>query len=409
MPREISLGNIYCDILVNKGIIFSGYVNKWIRGIWEENMKKIVFILTVVLIFLSSLVYGEDYIEPSDEKAIVIEASEPENREDLYQDIMVQMVTIEITSGKYKGDIREIENHLPDNAAYSILVEKGDKVIVMIEDYEDWYQVYISDYQRSDYIVYLLVLGVILVLVIGRIKGLKSILSLGLTISAVIYILLPQILKGANPIPVSIMISIGVTVITIFLVGGINSKGVSAILGTISGVIIAGAISYIVGNQAHLTGLSAEEATMLIYIPQQIEFNFKNLLFSGIILGSLGAVMDVGMSISSSIEEIYKANNALSIRELFNSGMNVGRDIMGTMINTLILAYTGTSIPMLLLFMAHETSMTKIINLDIIATEVVRSLSGSIGLILTIPITAFISSLLIKKQSQDKEGVDLND
>lgn len=206
------------------------------------------------------------------------------------------------------------------------------------------------------------------------------------------------------------MISIGVTVITIFLVGGINSKGVSAILGTIAGVVIAGIISYIVGTKAHLTGLSAEEATMLIYIPQGIQFDFKNLLFSGIILGSLGAVMDVGMSISSSVEEIYRANSALSIKELFQSGMNVGRDIMGTMINTLILAYTGTSIPMLLLFMAYETSMTKIVNLDIIATEVVRSLSGSIGLIFTIPITALISSILIKKQFLNKrKEVDLND
>ena len=163
-----------------------------------------------------------------------------------------------------------------------------------------------------------------------------------------------------------------------------------------SGVLVAGLISYLVGSQINLTGMSADEATILLYIPQEITFDFRNLLFAGIILGALGAIMGVGMSITSSIDEIYKANNQLSVKELFDSGMNVGKDIMGTMINTLILAYAGTSIPLLLVFMAYETSMTKIINMDIIATEIVRALSGSIGLILTIPITALIASILIR-------------
>jgi uncharacterized membrane protein len=115
-------------------------------------------------------------------------------------------------------------------------------------------------------------------------------------------------------------------------------------------------------------------------------------------MGSLGAAMDIGISISSSIEEIHKANPRLSRRRLFRSGMNVGKDVMGTMVNTLILAYTGTSIPMLLLFMAYETELSKVFNLDVIATEVVRSLSGSIGLILTIPITALFASHYSKEQ-----------
>ena len=142
------------------------------------------------------------------------------------------------------------------------------------------------------------------------------------------------------------------------------------------------------------------EAMMLAYIPQEVNFDFRSLLFSGIILGSLGAVMDVGMSISSAIEEIYNANSNITRKDLFTSGMNVGKDIMGTMTNTLILAYTGSSIPILLLFMAYETSMIKILNLDIIATEVIRSLAGSIGLVLTIPLTAFIASVLIKKDNK---------
>lgn len=337
------------------------------------------------------------------EKAKVLEAGEAEYSEDLYHEFQMQRVKVQVLSGKYKDLVVDIENHLSDNQAYNIFVKDGDKVVVMIEEFEDGYDVYIADYYRSNYILFLVILAIVLVIAIGRFKGLKAVISLSLTMAAIVYILLPQILKGVDPIPLSIIISIGVTVITIFLVGGINNKSVAAIIGTSFGVVIAGLISYIVGTKAHLTGLSAEEATMLIYIPQEVTFNFRSLMFSGIILGSLGAVMDVGMSISSSIEEIYNANKDLSIKELFNAGMNVGKDIMGTMINTLILAYAGTSIPLLLVFMAYETSLTKIFNLDVIATEIVRSLSGSIGLILTIPITALIASTLIKRTRNRKD------
>lgn len=362
-------------------------------------MKKRILFIILILILSSSFVYAdEEFIEPLMEKAIVLEVGEIESSEEFGGFVQTQDVKLKITSGKYKGEIRDIENHLSDNVVYNILVEKGDKVVIMIEEYGDNYEVYIADYSRTDYIIYLTILFILLMLVIGRTKGLKSIISLSLTIASIFYILLPQILKGANPIPISILIAIGVTIITIILVSGINSKSMAAIIGTSAGVIIAGSISYYVGLKINLSGLSAEEATMLMYIPQNISFDFKNLLFSGIILGALGAIMDVGVSIASSIEEVHNANNDLTAKELFSSGMNIGKDVMGTMTNTLILAYTGSSIPLLLLFMAYETSLVKVLNLDVIATEVIRSLSGSIGLVLTIPITAFVASVLIKRQ-----------
>lgn len=367
-------------------------------------MKKLIFILSLIMIFSSIVVYGEENFEEVPyltEKATVIEAGPVEDT--MYEDFegKTQQLKAKITSGKYKGEIFEIQNDLSNNAVYDIIVKEGDKVVVMIEEHDDGAVAFVADYSRGDYTLYLTILFVALILIIGRSKGVKAIISLGLTMISILYILLPSILKGANPIPISIAISIGVTVITIVIVGGINSKSIAAIIGTTAGVIIAGLISYFVGTKINLTGLSAEEASMLMYIPQGITFNFKNLLFSGIILGALGAVMDVGMSVASSIEEIHRANSDLTQRELFKSGMNVGKDVMGTMTNTLILAYAGSSIPMLLLFMAYETSMIKIMNLDVIATEIVRSLSGSIGLILTIPITALIASILIKRDKEE--------
>jgi len=371
-------------------------------------MKRVILLLLLVTAFITAAMptafameAGMNEFETEmefanyTERGTVLQASEIEERPEDY--FSVQNVTLRIDSGKFKGDIHEIENVLSDHAYYDIIVEEGQRVSLMIEEYPDGgYNVYISDYYRINSIIYLLGAFVVLVVLIGGPKGVKSLISLGVTISAVLFVMLPLILKGINPILVSVITAVLVTIVTIVLVAGFNHKSLSAIAGTSIGVIVAGVISYIVGNQASLSGLSAEEATMLMYIPQGIQFNFRHLLFAGIIMGALGAAMDVGISIASAIDEIHKANPRLSARRLFRSGMNVGKDVMGTMVNTLILAYTGTSIPMLLLFMAYETDLSKVFNLDVIATEIVRSLSGSIGLILTIPITAMIASYYAK-------------
>lgn len=365
------------------------------------------WIIVLVLLFLTQSTYAEDtgefitYIE----KAKVVSVNNEEILEE-FEGIVnrVQDVTLEILSGKYKGKTIEVSNYVSDNAAYEIYVKDGDKIIVMIEEYPDGnMDVNISDYLRETHVYYLLGLFFLLLIVIGKGKGFKSVLTLTITVLMVIKILLPSILKGIDPIVTSVFISIGVTIITILVIGGINSKSISAILGTSAGVLIAGLIAYIVGSKVQLTGLSGEDAMALMYIPQDIQLDFRSLLFSGIILGALGAIMDVGMSVASSIDEIHNANKNLTSRELFKAGMNVGKDIMGTMTNTLILAYAGSSLTLLLLLMAHEVPMRKIINFDIMATEIVRSLSGSIGLVLTVPITALVSSILVKR-SHAKES-----
>jgi uncharacterized membrane protein len=309
-----------------------------------------------------------------------------------------QAVKLKVTSGKYKGKVFEINHNIPDNYVYAIEVKKGDQVVINIDEYIDGkLDVAVTDYKRQHYVLYLYIVFIILIMIIGKTKGVKAVITLSLTMFAILKILLPAMLNGMNPIPITIAISIAITIITMFVIGGFNYKSIAGIIGTSGGVVIAGLIAYFIGSKVKLTGLSSEEAVMLMNIPQKVNFDFKSLLFSGIIMGALGAVMDIGMSISSAMEEIHNANPALTKKELFSAGMNVGKDVMGTMTNTLILAYTGSSIPLLLLFMAHETSIIKILNLDIIATEVIRSLAGSIGLVLTIPLTAFVASIMMKK------------
>lgn len=371
--------------------------------------KKILIILVLIFIMIPNMGFanllGEDISTPIEEKAQVIEVREGEISPELKGFVKaIQYVLLEIKSGPFKGELIEVENYISENAIYEIFVEEGDRVIVVTqEEAGELKEVYISDYLRENYIYLLLGLFILLIIGIGGIKGIKSVLTLGLTIFLILKVMLPLMLQGIDPILISIAIAIVVTILTILIVGGINSKSISAILGTSIGVIIAGIIAFIVGNQINLTGLSGEEISMLMYIPQNIDLEFRSLLFAGIILGALGAIMDVGMSIASSIEEIYNANKNLTSKDLFKSGMNVGKDIMGTMTNTLILAYTGSSIPLLLLFMAYDTPIRKIMNLDLIATEIVRSLSGSIGLILTVPLTAFIASILVKKSKNREE------
>jgi uncharacterized membrane protein len=244
-------------------------------------------------------------------------------------------------------------------------------------------------------------------LVLGGLKGLKSFISLVVTGAAVFFIMLPLMLKGYSPIWVAVMVGAGSAAVTLVLVGGVGAKTLAAIIGTSGGVVAAGLLALLFGPAANLTGFASEEMHMLLYIPQNTDFDIRGILFAGMIIGALGAVMDVGMSVASAIQEIKNANPRMGTAALMRSGMNVGRDIMGTMSNTLILAYTGSAVPLLLLFMAYETPYLKIINLDLIATEVVRALTGSIGLILAIPITSFAAALLLGRSSGQQVSSDL--
>ena len=282
-------------------------------------MKKKIGLVLIIMIFSMGAVLAENSEPIAEvsfltEKARVLEVGPLVETGGEFYKGQVQAVTLEITSGDYKGEIFEVDNNLAENVAYNIIVEEGDKIVVSIAEggLSGGPDVNIADHYRGDYLLYLSLIFIVLIIIIGRLKGLRALVSLIITIAAILYILLPAILKGINPVPVSIGIAIAVTIITIFLIGGISQKSVAAIIGTSIGVLVAGLISYLVGSQINLTGMSADEATILLYIPQEITFDFRNLLFAGIILGALGAIMDVGMSIASSIDEIYKANNQLS-------------------------------------------------------------------------------------------------
>ncbi len=385
-------------------------------------MKKNIFILIVVLIIIISIFFGcsseprhtigqwekieEQKIKETQEgvqyrgKVLDIISDETQKLEGGLES-RLQVLEVEITNGAFKNEIIEVKNCIDPNSAYNITVNKGDGIFIIIEIGEDLNinNAYVTGLTRDKYIIFLTVAFVTILILVGKSKGLKAAITLALTGVAVVKIMLPLILRGYNPILVSAGISIGIIIITLIIISGFNRKTLSTIIGTSIGILIAGIFALVFGNVSKLTGLGNEEARMLMFIPQEINFDFRGLLFSGIILASLGAVMDVSMSISSSMFEILKIDPTIKKSDLVSAGMSVGRDIIGTMSNTLILVYVGCSLPLMLLFMAYDISFIEIINKDMIASEIVRALAGSIGLILAIPITVLISASLLNRKN----------
>lgn len=311
-----------------------------------------------------------------------------------------QALLIQIVSGADKGKERVTENSIPDNPAFAIIGEVGKKyLITKIENTKTGNEDYfIVDYYREKIVFYLVGAFLIVLIIIGGLKGFRAIVSLLVTIALIAILLIPSIEKGINPLCGAIIVSFLSTAFTMILVAGFNFKSLSSTLGTLVGVTASGLIAALVIKVASLSGLASTEA-MILWGNQLFEINFKGLLAAGMIVSCLGAVMDVAISISSSIQEIKTANPSYSFKELFKSGMNIGKDIMGTMTNTLVLAYTGMGLPLLLLI-SHEKNPMKFLNLELVVSELTAAIAGSIGLIISVPATCIIMSLLVQKEAR---------
>lgn len=364
----------------------------------------LILLMTLIVFPFPSFAQGEEEMipEPVTVRGKVLKITEDENVEPQpsYGDyeITYYQVMVEVLSGEHKGEIIPSQHITDERMLYKLEIDEGDEVLIYLETDESGqvYNANIAEIYRQKYLLYLTLLFLLSLTIFGGIKGLKTIVTLAITGLAIIKILLPGLVAGYNPILLTVGICAGVTTITLVIVSGLNKKSLAAIIGTTGGVLAAGIIALIFGSLSKLTGLGEQEAQMLMFIPQDTGFDFKGLLFAGIIIGALGAVMDVGMSISSSMSEIQIIKPNIGSRELMGAGMNVGRDIMGTMSNTLILAYAGASLPLLLLFFAHDIPVYEFINWETISAEIVRALAGSIGLILTIPLTAVTVAVLSK-------------
>jgi len=328
-------------------------------------------------------------------RARVLRVDQTRIDEQEYFTTIEQEVLVELTSGPYEGrEIEILNTFFEGDPVYDFVLEAGQEVIVVALGEEgDFEQVYVQDLARDRGVYYLLGAFVLVLLLVGRMKGLKTLITLVVTIFLIFQFLLPLLLMGYSPIPLAVIMASMAITFTLFVIGGLNLKSLVAILGTISGVIVAGLMAFWAGSIARLTGFGSHEAQMLYFLDQSIDF--RGLLFAGIIIGSLGAITDIGMSVASAAAEIRQASPDISSKDLFRGSLNVGRDVMGTMANTLIMAYVGAATPMLLLVMGYEMDWLKVINMDIIATEFVRGAAGSIGLVAAVPVTALLAARLL--------------
>ena len=362
-------------------------------------------LILFILLFFGAATFAEGPLQPQYAKARVMEVETFEHAplaESKIKEIS-QQVTLKVLSGKFKGEIITVEHMASSMMGGEMVLRPGDKVILFVDENPtpaesaDGSPVFnVADFARDTPIYWLAFLFALILIIIGGMKGVKSLVSLIITIGLIFLVLFPLTLWGFNPLLVSVVIAGIVSLIVFRIVGGKSVKSMAAAIGTLLGVAIAGVLAYVVGNMTHLTGMSSEESRILLY-SMDLRINYQGLLFGSILIGAMGAIMDVGMSIASAIDEVRKVHPEANFKNLFNAGMNVGRDVMGTMSNTLILAYTGSALPLLLLLIANNMSLSKILNMEMIAVEAVRALAGSIGLVLCIPITALISALMYSK------------
>ncbi len=317
----------------------------------------------------------------------------------------IQNLVVKVLSGEKKGN--------QYNATYTVMakenspfeydiLKEGDKVYLTIDERMDEPMVYISGIQRHNSLIVLSIIFLLAILIVGKKQGVKTILSLIITIIIMFFWVLPSIINGSSPIFVAIIASSVITIVSYLLISGFHKKTLAAAVGTVGGLILSAIITLIFAYFARLSGLN-EESMYLAFLPQGTQFNLVEILFAGIIIGALGACMDMSMSIASALDEIKKENITADRKTLFKAGMNIGKDVMGTNTNTLILAYVGSSLTILILYMAYGMTFSEIADVEVIAEAIIRSLAGSIGLIGVIPLTAFVSSLLYSNNSEIEE------
>jgi uncharacterized membrane protein len=277
--------------------------------------------------------------------------------------------------------------------------QTGDSLVVAYSKNIDGKDVfYIIDYVRRNSLLWMFFIFIILTVVVAQWRGLSSLLGMGISFLVIFRFILPKISTGSDPIQITIMGSLLIIPLTFYLSHGFNKKTTVAVMGTIAALIITGILAGIFVEAAKLSGFASEEAGFL-QVAKQGAVNIKGLLLAGIIIGVLGVLDDVTISQAAIVFQLKQANAKIKPGELYKRAMDVGKDHIASMVNTLVLVYTGAALPLLLLFIDNPRPFSEVINYEIIADEVVRTLVGSIGLVLAVPITTFIASLVVRKKS----------
>ena len=351
---------------------------------------------------------------------VPVQSDEPENRAD-YESASVdqilsdstekdpasdngyrgeQLLLVTVRSGDYKGQQMQVYNYV--GPLYGGPLKVGDRATVLISTYSDGtVNATVYEFDRLLPLCIVLVLFIAAAVAVGGRTGVKSLVALAVTLVCLFGVLLPSLMKGANTLLMTFIVCAYVAVVSLTIVGGVRKKTVCAMLGAVAGTALALLFGLLAQALTRVDGLRIEDVEPLLQLRQTgTPIGLRGLLVGGIIISALGAVMDVTMGIASSLAEVHAANPQLSRRELFRSGMNIGRDMVGTMTNTLILAFLGSGFTLILYLYSLGLSFRQLMSSAYVSMEVVSGVASSVGVILSIPLTALITAAVFTREKQ---------
>ncbi|MBD3184958.1 hypothetical protein GF312_21930 [Candidatus Poribacteria bacterium] len=309
-----------------------------------------------------------------------------------------EILRVKIKGGNYRNDQTLVQNIIDPNRIplNNVEVNNGDEVLLKVDGTkQSLYEAIMHNYSRDGILLYIIGLFIILMILVGRFQGIRTIIALTISLTIILEILLPLIMKGYDPVLSVIVISGFVAFTSLIIITGFNRKTGSATIGIMGGVITAGLLVLFADQRLHFTGISSSRAALAVQFTTSQNLDFRKILMAGIIMGLLGTAMDAAIAVASSVREVRNANPDLPAAKLVRAGMNVGTDVLGTMANTLIFAYVGLRL-MLIMTLAGTNILAggklEILSTETVAAEILRLLAGSIGLVLTIPITAFAAA-----------------
>lgn len=318
-----------------------------------------------------------------------------------------QTVTLELLTGDYRGNT--VEAVSSSSYLYGAHCEEGMRVIAEVNVSNDSLYVTVFSYDRTWMLYAIVLLFLITLCVIGGKQGFHSAVALVFTFVCIVFLFLPMIYRGISPILAAVVVAVLTTFVTMYLIGGISSKSVTSMIGTIAGVGISAILAVVFGKITQISGYNVSDIEQLEYVGLMTDVRIGELLYAGILISALGAVMDVAMSVASTINEIHFRNPDLSRKELFTSGIRVGKDMMGTMSNTLILAFTGSSINTLVFMYVYGYTATQITNMYSIGIEIIQGIASTMGVILTVPIVSVICAWHLKHGTRSSNAVQQTD
>lgn len=362
----------------------------------KVSKKEWILYIGLALLFAVSIIFvnhNEGFYKQTIAKVIKAELTGQKESVDQYRNkevITDQKLTLQIINGKYKGRQLKLDNEYSVSGAYDDKYRTGDRVFLKLNDpVGQTLTGTITGLKRDRYMVLMAWIFTVFIVLVGKKKGFFSVVSLALNILLFSFAL-DLYLKGVNLLFICSLIAVVFTVFSLLLVSGNNEKTYAAIISTVIGTFLSLLISFFVLWITKEKGMRYEEMQYLTHPPYEI-------FMAEILVGSLGAIMDISITMSSSVYELYHNNADIPTKELLASGTQIGKDIMGTMINVLFFAYVSGAIPMILIYLKNGLAVFYTFSMNL-SLELVRALTGSIGIVITIPIALYTSVFFIDRR-----------